>query len=250
MKPRLVIFSGAGLSAESGISTFRDSDGTWENHDIMEVCSLPSFEKNYEAVHRFYNSRRIELKDVEPNDAHKFIAEMQKQYGSDRVINITANVDDLLERAGCTDVMHIHGFLTDLVTDYSTTRPKVIPFGYNEYDYKKDYVQSEYEINAKPSVVFFGENAPLYDDMDKILRNLNAYDTFIMVGSTLEVNPVHFYCYGSTAYSVVINPSIVHGGTSALDQAADSVHLALTETATSGFRKIENLLHSRMTALD
>ena len=106
----LIIFSGAGISAESGINTFRDTNGLWENHSIKEVCSENTWKHNFEAVHTFYNQRRVQLSEVQPNNAHKVVATLKKQYGDDCYV-ITQNVDDLFERAGCEDVLHVHGEL-------------------------------------------------------------------------------------------------------------------------------------------
>ena len=107
---KLIIFSGAGISAESGINTFRDTNGLWENHSIKEICSEYTWKQNFEAVHSFYNQRRVQLSEVQPNNAHKVVATLKKQYGEDCYV-ITQNVDDLFERVGCKDVLHVHGEL-------------------------------------------------------------------------------------------------------------------------------------------
>ena len=110
---RVMIFSGAGLSAESGLRTFRDNDGLWEEFDIMEVCSTSGFAKDRQKVLDFYDKRRIQLGEVNPNVAHKMIANLKAKYPKEIVV-ITQNVDDLLERAGCKDVIHLHGFLPEV----------------------------------------------------------------------------------------------------------------------------------------
>ena len=110
---KVTILSGAGLSAESGIRTFRDSGGLWEEHDVMEVCSVEGWAADREKVTEFYNARRIELAEKEPNAAHRMIARLEREYPG-RVWNLTQNVDDLLEKAGCREVVHLHGTLTDL----------------------------------------------------------------------------------------------------------------------------------------
>lgn len=109
MKKKIVVLTGAGMSAESGISTFRDADGLWENHDIMEVASPEGWAKNPELVLNFYNQRRAQLKEVQPNKGHEILAELEKDY---QVNIITQNVDNLHERAGSTNVLHLHGELT------------------------------------------------------------------------------------------------------------------------------------------
>jgi NAD-dependent deacetylase len=110
---KVVILTGAGISAESGIATFRDSGGLWENFHIEDVCVRGCLEKNREKVNQFYDYRRIELMSVQPNKAHKTIATIKAKY-SDSIAVITQNVDDLFERAGCEDVIHLHGFLTSI----------------------------------------------------------------------------------------------------------------------------------------
>lgn len=110
---KVVIFSGAGISAESGIKTFRDTGGLWENNRIEDVCTRGCLEKNRTATLKFYNQRRIELKDKSPNDAHIKIAELKKKYAQDIAV-ITQNVDDLFERAGCQDLIHLHGFIREI----------------------------------------------------------------------------------------------------------------------------------------
>lgn len=107
-KPRLVVSTGAGISAESGISTFRDADGLWENYPVMDVCSADGFARNPALVHEFYNARRRQLFEVRPNEAHRILAGLEKNFEVDV---ITQNVDDLHERAGSSHVTHLHGEL-------------------------------------------------------------------------------------------------------------------------------------------
>src|SRR5690625_2670096 len=109
-QPRIFIFTGSGISAESGLSTFRGNDGLWNNHSIDDVCNEYTWRENYALVHDFYNDLRQSLADTKPNEAHISIARIQQQFG-DRVSIVTQNVDDLLERAGATNVLHLHGHL-------------------------------------------------------------------------------------------------------------------------------------------
>lgn len=186
--PRLLFCTGAGLSAESGITTFRDADGEgmWDEYDLNEVCNIATFDRNYNKVHRFYNQRRIALANVEPNAAHKFIAEMQELYGDDRVMHITANVDDLAERAGGT-AMHVHGNIKEIIDPFVWEGYEVKDVGYTEFIPSND---SKYR--AKPAVVMFGEyyryengrRKPVYEDRDKVLSTLNETDTVIVIGSS------------------------------------------------------------------
>lgn len=186
--PRLIFCSGAGLSKESGIQTFRDAmgDGLWDGVSVDEVCNIANFHVNYNKIHAFYNSMRTGLKNFEPNDGHNLIAEMQKKYGDDRVMHITANVDDLAERAGGS-AMHVHGFLTEIVEPYSTNSSEyaVRDIGYENFTPTDG-------VLAKPNIVMFGETfwfnngvrKPLYDDLYKVLDSATPKDTFIIIGSS------------------------------------------------------------------
>lgn len=124
-KPLLVISTGAGISAESGISTFRDAGGLWENHPVMEVASATGFRKNPALIHRFYNERRRQLLDAQPNAAHRALVDLEKDYD---VHVITQNVDDLHERAGSKNVLHLHGELMKIRSiahpEYTVWRPE------------------------------------------------------------------------------------------------------------------------------
>lgn len=177
--PKIMICSGAGLSAESGIATFRDSGGLWENHKIEEVCDITTFEANYIKVNEFYDARRKQLASVVPNDAHNKIAELTKKF---EVINFTTNVDDLLERAGCEDVKHIHGFLPEVVHRYGTGMTEIVNVGHNDSQFD---VLDLYPV--KPNVVFFGEHAPMYQDLHNALTDLQKEDLLIVVGSSEQV---------------------------------------------------------------
>lgn len=207
-EPRVVFFSGAGLSAESGIRTFRDcDDGLWEEFDITEVCLASTFHDNYDKVHEFYNMRRKELSTVQPNDAHFFIAEMQKLYG-DRCLHFTANVDDLCERAG-GQATHIHGNLLEVVQDMYG-KQEVLNVGY------EDFIPVP-GVPSKPNIAFFedthryenGEQVQLYSSMHKVLSSLGHKDTAIVIGSGDEVVRWSMYLgFGNPVFSVNVNPQI------------------------------------------
>lgn len=184
--PRLLFCTGAGLSAESGIKTFREADGEgmWDEYDVNIVCNIAKFSTHYNTVHKFYNERRVQLKHVHPNSAHQFIAEMEALYGEDRVLHITSNVDDLVERCGGT-AMHVHGSLLEVVEPFKWEGYEVINVGYNEYIPKEGIV-------AKPAVVMFGEQwryengrrKDVYAEMDQVLASMTEYDTIIVIGSS------------------------------------------------------------------
>lgn len=195
--PRLVFATGAGLSQESGLSTFRDAgdDGLWEKFNIDEICNIATFDLNYKKVHDFYNIMRTGLSSVEPNAGHYLIAELQKKYGTDRVLHISANVDDLSERAG-GEVMHVHGKLTEIIEPYSinTEKYEVKDIGYTNFTPTPG-------TYSKPNIVMFGEGfwfndgirKPIYDDLYKVLDNLTDKDTVIVIGSSDTVIPWSVY---------------------------------------------------------
>lgn len=208
-EPRLVFFSGAGLSKESGINTFRDTGGTWEKFDVTKVCNIDTFMMNYNMVHQFYNSRRVQLSTVEPNAAHFFIAEMQKKYG-DRVLHFTANVDDLCERAGGT-ASHLHGSLLEVIDNYTRCGEfaEVKKLGYEEWTPTEG-------VLSKPNVVFFGESTRfedgkkvyIYDDMTNVLYALRPQDTAIIIGSGDQVLEWSYMCGSrSQVFAINVNPA-------------------------------------------
>ncbi|SOK58382.1 NAD-dependent protein deacetylase of SIR2 family [Yersinia phage fHe-Yen9-04] len=209
--PRLVFATGAGLSQESGISTFRDADneGLWDQYNIDEICNFATFHINYQKVHNFYNQLRENLKHVEPNIGHHIIAEFQKMYGDDRVIHITANVDDLSERAGGT-AMHVHGKLTEVVEPFSinSNNYEVKDIGYESFTPTDGVI-------SKPNIVMFGEGfwftdgvrKPIYDDMYLVLDSLTEQDTVIVIGSSDTVIPWSVYAGLATpAQTLNVNP--------------------------------------------
>lgn len=200
---KILIFTGAGLSAESGLSTFRDANGLWENHKIEEVCDFLTWENNYQLVHAFYNARRIGLNNVVPNKAHYKIAEWSKKYN---VINITTNVDDLLERSGSFP-LHLHGFLPEIICPNCKT---VANIGYNEVD-TINHVEGCQHDKLKPNVIFFNEMAPKYIDFNYHLQNLTNDDVVIVIGASLQVVPIHHYINNVECLKININPNLKIG---------------------------------------
>jgi NAD-dependent deacetylase len=156
---KVYILSGAGLSAESGIQTFRDSDGLWENYSIEDVCSTVGYARDRQKVLDFYDARRADIESKEPNYAHKRLAELKNRY-PENIVMLTQNVDDMLERAGCKDVIHLHGTLTDLRCedcDY------VFKIG---YDSQEGVSCPKCEgAFIRHNVVMFGEAAPAYEHL-------------------------------------------------------------------------------------
>lgn len=187
---KIAIFTGAGLSAESGLSTFRDKDGLWEKFDINEICNIHSYTQNKLKVLSFYNARKQNILNAQPNDAHKAIAKFQKEFPNDVFIS-TSNIDDLLEKAGCTNVLHVHGDVEHLNCTYCFHRFYI---GSAIFDIPADMkCPSCGRANKlKPGVTFFGEQAPAYEP----LLNGFASDNIehrILIGSTLKVNPPEFF---------------------------------------------------------
>lgn len=181
---KIVILSGAGLSAQSGISTFRDNDGLWEKYDINRICSAGCLDWNYDETIDFYNQRRVDIKDKEPNEAHKTIARLKKEF-PDKIKVITQNVDNLLEKAFCDDVLHLHGFLPQIRCMKCEHIEDI------EYEIQDD-TNSSCRIcggNMRPNVVFFGEPAPKYQDMHNIL---NECGLLVVIGTSGNVIDVSF----------------------------------------------------------
>ncbi|RDU73118.1 NAD-dependent deacetylase [Helicobacter aurati] len=194
---KLVVFSGAGLSAESGLSTFRDDNGLWAQYDPMEVCNYNNWLSNFSLVHKFYNLRRKELEKVQPNKMHNFLAQLPMILNADsssrsqsdkpiEVIYITQNVDDLLERAGANRVVHLHGELTKIICPRCET---IFTIGYNEFQ-KHDCQNCQYQY-LKPFVVFFFEHAPQYTLLYQTFENLTQEDCVLVIGTSANVIDVN-----------------------------------------------------------
>ena len=181
---KLVVFSGAGMSAESGIHTFRDSDGLWENYKIEDVATPEAWQKDPELVQRFYNERRKSILNATPNSAHLAIAALEHQFD---VNVITQNIDDLHERAGSSRVLHLHGNIRFAKTsgpDAQTTQ-ELYPIRGSELKLDRDRCKDGYPL--RPHVVWFGESVPAYQDA---IHQIRQADIFIVIGSTLSVYPV------------------------------------------------------------
>ncbi|HMI08042.1 MAG TPA: NAD-dependent deacylase [Flavobacterium sp.] len=177
MKKKLIVLTGAGISAESGIKTFRDSDGLWEGHNVMDVATPEGFQKNPGLVLDFYNQRRRQLHEVEPNTGHKILAELEKEFD---VHIITQNVDNLHERAGSTNVLHLHG---ELLKVRSTKNHTPI------FDWHVDLVLGDKDENGhqlRPHIVWFGEDVPALEEAVDLTQKA---DFFAVVGTSLQVYP-------------------------------------------------------------
>jgi NAD-dependent deacetylase len=194
---KLIIFSGAGLSAESGLATFRDSpDGLWENYKIDEVCNYRNWRKNYDQVHGFYNARRAQLATVQANAAHRLIAEWQQRY---ETVVVTQNVDDLLERAGCKDVIHLHGFLTEMECEACGN---VWHVGYQAWGHDHHCAKCNLRHAVKPNVVLFNQGAPRYRDLSRIINELQEDDVVLVTGTSEQVIPFGNYLRGRPGFKI------------------------------------------------
>lgn len=178
MKNHVVVLTGAGISAESGLSTFRDSGGLWERYSIEDVATPEAFARNPELVLDFYNQRRRQLADVEPNAAHRALAELERSH---QVTVITQNVDDLHERAGSSNVVHLHGELTKVRS--SKVPDLVYHLGYDEIRLGDTCEQGS---QLRPHVVWFGEAVPMIEAAAEIVP---MADHLLIVGTSLQVYP-------------------------------------------------------------
>lgn len=227
MKKKLVFLTGAGVSAESGISTFRDADGLWEKYPVMEVCSATGFAANPALVHQFYNDRRRQLLEVEPNAAHRAIAELERDFD---VMVITQNVDNLHERAGTPvdHIIHLHGELMKVRSlsdpsrlftltppDISTT-PQTVIEGHR----------------VRPHIVFFEEAVPMIEPAAEVVAEA---DILVIVGTSLNVYPaaglMHYARPGIPVFYIDPRPATI----------SPSVHV-IPQPATKGMQTLAKLL--------
>ncbi|WP_353165749.1 SIR2 family NAD-dependent protein deacylase [Empedobacter brevis] len=177
MRKKLVVLTGAGISAESGISTFRDANGLWENHDIMEVASIEGYLKNPELVQEFYNQRRQQLFEVEPNAAHLFLKELESDFD---VSIITQNVDDLHERANSSKVIHLHGELRKARSEKNEN----LIIEWNKNINLGDLAEDGNQL--RPHIVWFGEMVP---EIENAIDEVLTADIMIIIGTSMQVYP-------------------------------------------------------------
>jgi NAD-dependent deacetylase len=227
MKKHIVVLTGAGVSAESGINTFRDSDGLWEGHDVMEVASPEGFRRNPELVLDFYNQRRRQLKAVEPNQAHIDLAVLESDY---KVTIITQNVDDLHERAGSTDVVHLHG---ELLKIKSTGNPNDIKV-WTEDIHIGDTCNKGYQL--RPHIVWFGEAVP---EIDTAVKICYAADILIIIGTSMQVYPaaslIDYVQPDTTIFYIDPKPAISNDGKVTV----------IKKSATEGMKNLIELLKQK-----
>jgi NAD-dependent deacetylase len=229
-KLKMTVLTGAGMSAESGISTFRDADGLWEGHDVMEVASPEGWRRNPALVLKFYNDRRRQLYEVVPNSAHEALVQLELSFD---VTIVTQNVDDLHERAGSTDIIHLHGELRKARSSKSESwiqeRLADIKLG----ELAPDGSQ------IRPHIVWFGEAVPL---LEKAAKAVSQADIILVIGSSMQVYPAAgLVAYASEKAKIIyIDPKPALNFE--LKQRKDL--LVLAEKATSGMEKILGMFKS------
>jgi len=196
---KLVVLSGAGMSAESGIRTFRDSNGLWEEYDVMEVASIDGWRKNPELILRFYNERRKQMYACQPNKGHLLLAELEKIFD---VGIITQNIDNLHEKAGSTNVLHLHG---ELSKARSSSDPSLVYEIGNKDIHPGDKCDRGSQL--RPFIVWFGEEVPAMADAVPIVESA---DILCIIGTSLNVYPaaglLHYAPYGCPVYLIDPNP--------------------------------------------
>lgn len=225
MEKNIVVLTGAGISAESGIKTFRDADGLWENHKIEDVASIEGFEDNPELVLNFYNLRRRQLLACQPNSAHKALADLEQYF---KVQIITQNVDDLHERAGSSNIIHLHG---ELRKARSVKNPDLI-VNWDKDIFIGDKGKDGHQL--RPHIVWFGESVPKIEEAIEVVKRA---DILIVIGTSLQVYPAA----GLSRYASFEIPKYL------IDPNADNMtntfsFETIAEKATIGVQNIVNQL--------
>jgi len=195
---KVIIFSGAGISAESGISTFRDSVGLWNEYKIEDICSAGCMQKNRDKTIEFYDKRRVELKDKQPNKAHIQIKKLKDKYPDDIAI-ITQNVDNLFEKAGCKDVLHLHGFMTSIYCEGCGYKEDI---GYKKQRDVHNLCPKCKKDMLRPDVVFFGEQAPMYA---KLFKEIDDCEFLVIIGTSGNVINTDMFLNPKIKHSILNN---------------------------------------------
>ena len=197
---KMVVLTGAGMSAESGLQTFRDANGLWEGHNVMDVATPEAFERDPKLVLEFYNQRRRQLLDVLPNNAHHNLKELEKYF---TIHIITQNVDDLHERAGSSQIVHLHGELRKV---RSYTNEKIV------LEWSKDLYLGDVDKNGdqlRPHIVWFGEAVPQLENAIEITKQA---DVLVIIGTSMQVYPaaslIHYVSSNTPIYFIDPAPSI------------------------------------------
>ncbi|MBC7774630.1 MAG: NAD-dependent deacylase [Phycisphaerae bacterium] len=228
MKKKIVVLTGAGISAESGIKTFRDSDGLWENHRIEDVATPQGWAANPELVLDFYNQRRAQLLKVEPNDGHRALADLERDFD---VHIVTQNVDDLHERAGSTQVLHLHGQLRQV----RSNRHEHLVYPWDKDLHLGDLCERGHQL--RPHIVWFGEAVPMLEPAADLAEQA---DIFLIIGTSLQVYPaaglMHYARRHIPFYYVDPRPQLN------FELSAMPNLTVIEEPASTGVRKAEQLI--------
>ncbi len=225
-KKRIAILTGSGISAESGLSTFRDNDGLWEKYRIEEVATPEAWRQNPQMVLDFYNARFAQLREVEPNRAHLFLAALEDRYD---VQIITQNVDDLHERGGSSNILHLHGSLTTCRCEYDASY--IAPMPENGLELGQ---LSPKKYQLRPNIVWFGEMVPAIADAEPIVRNA---DMLIVIGTSLNVYPA-----AGLAYITRENCPIVLVDPSPISFASTKPFHHIQKPATEAIEELDSIL--------
>lgn len=221
----IVVLTGAGMSAESGIKTFRDADGLWEGHDVMEVATPEGFAANPELVLDFYNQRRKQLFEVSPNQAHYDLAQLENHF---KVTVITQNVDDLHERSGSTNVIHLHGELLKVRSSFDETDVQE----WKTDLFLGDTCKKDYQL--RPHIVWFGEDVPM---IEKGVKICETADVLLIIGTSMQVYPaaslMHYVPENTPTYFIDPKPNI----------SSRENLTVIAETATSGMDILKSILN-------
>ena len=224
-KKHIVVLSGAGISAESGLKTFRDSDGLWNGYDVYEVASPQGWHKDPQLVLDFYNARRKDVANALPNAAHIGLAELEKDF---EVTIITQNIDDLHERAGSTKVLHLHGEIFKMRSEADEE---------NIFEIRGDINLGDTAANGaqlRPHIVWFGEAVPM---MEKAAATLHDCDYFVVVGTSLQVYPAASLLYYAPPYL----PKFIIDKKIPATEKQENLHL-IEMPATEGVKELRRIL--------
>lgn len=229
----LVILSGAGMSAESGISTFRDAGGLWDKYPVEQVATPEGYQRDPALVIRFYNERRKQLLEVKPNRGHELLAELEQDFN---VTVVTQNVDNLHERAGSTHIIHLHGELTKVCSSREPYNPR----------YVKELKPEEYEVKIgecaadgtqlRPFIVWFGEAVP---EIETAIGYVEKADIFVIIGTSMNVYPaaglLHYVPANAKVYLIDPNP---------VDTHSSRQIQVIRKGASEGMEELKNILYS------
>jgi NAD-dependent deacetylase len=232
----IVFLTGSGISADSGLKTFRDNQGLWQQYDIRQVCDIETFDQNKAMVFQFYNERRLEYTDAKPNHAHYTIAKLQQQWSSEHVKIITQNIDHLFEKAGCLDVAHVHGNINEMKC---LACEEVFTLGNDQLTIQSDSLCPNcQQPELKPNVVFFNEGASL-QSMLEILDVMTSEDMLVVIGTSGMAIPLNAIVEAVPGYKILNNL-----------QASDGIDENLFdeiiyETASKGIEQIKSIINSK-----